>query len=320
MKPEVLIFSASPSSAVMDGMEANFSCHQLWKVPVLDRVSYIERVGHNIRGILTVGSIRLDVAILDLLPRLEIVAVNSVGVDQIDLAQLRARGIPLTYTPGVLTDDVADLGVLLLLAVSRRLRCLDRYVRTGEWARGLSLAMPHSLKSKVVGIFGFGRIGQALAARLQSFGMSIRYYQPRPIENSPMPRDTSLLALASNSDYLVLCAPANESTIHAVDATVLAALGPQGTLINLARGALVDESALIRALQEGHLGGAGLDVFENEPEVPDALRMLDNVVLTPHIGSYTVETRHAMGQLAVDNLVAHFNRQPLLTPFINSAR
>lgn len=170
------------------------------------------------------------------------------------------------------------------------------------------------MRGKVAGIFGYGRIGQAIAARLAALGMEIRYYQPRPVPGVAAARADSLLALARQSDYLILCAPANASTRHAVNAAVLDALGPEGTLVNIARGALVDEHALIAALHTGQLGAAALDVFEHEPEVPPALRALDNVVLTPHIGSLTVETRHAMGQLTVDNLLAHFAGQPLLTP------
>jgi lactate dehydrogenase-like 2-hydroxyacid dehydrogenase len=172
----------------------------------------------------------------------------------------------------------------------------------------------NGLRGKTAGIFGFGRIGQAIAARLRPFGMSLAYFQPRPIDGSDVPRAPSLVELAARSDYLILCAPANAATRHAVDAAVLAALGPQGVLVNIARGALVDEAALVAALSDGRLGAAGLDVFEDEPNVPPALFALPTTVLTPHIGSFTVETRHAMGQLTLDNLVAHFAGLPLLTP------
>jgi lactate dehydrogenase-like 2-hydroxyacid dehydrogenase len=171
-----------------------------------------------------------------------------------------------------------------------------------------------SVRGKVAGIFGFGRIGQAVAHRLNAFGMTLAYYQPTVVASSSVARADSLLALASRSDYLIVCAPGGADTRHAIDASVLSALGPHGTLVNIARGSLVDESALIAALQNGQLGAAALDVFADEPNVPQALRAMDNVVLTPHVASLTVETRQAMGQLVVDNLIAHFSGRSLLTP------
>ena len=314
MKPEILVLAASPSASVMQQLERHFTCHHAWKMAPAEQGAFIDAVAANVRGVLTVGPIGIDAALADRLPKLEIVGVNSVGFDKVDVAALRARAIPVTNTPGVLTDDVADLTVLLLLAAARRLPAMDRYVRNGDWAAGKPLTLARSVRGKVAGIFGFGRIGQAVAERLCALGMLIRYYQPRPVPGVGAPRAESLLALAHDSDYLVLCAPASAATRHAVDAGVMAALGPQGTLVNIARGALVDQAALIAALENGQLGGAALDVFEDEPNVPQALRALGNVVLTPHIGSLTVETRHAMGQLTVDNLVAHFAGQPLLTP------
>lgn len=298
----------------MERLETHFVCHHAWKVAETAQAEFIARVSPRIRGVLTVGQIGLDTALMDLLPRLEIVAINSVGIDKIDLGHLRERGIRATNTPGVLTDDVADLGVLLLLAASRRLVMLDRYVRTAAWERSVPLEPSRSVKGKVAGIFGFGRIGQALAVRLHAMGMQLRYFQPRPIADTDIPRATSLLELARQSDYLILCAPATEKTRGVIDGPVMAALGPQGTLINIARGSLVDEIALIRALQQGDLGAAALDVFGQEPIVPLGLQNMDNVILTPHVGSLTVETRNAMGQLTVENLLAHFRGEALLTP------
>lgn len=298
----------------MERLESYFVCHHVWKVAESARPAFIARVGPRIRGVLTVGSISLEAALVDWLPLLEIVAINSVGVEKIDLDYLCERGIRATNTPGVLTDDVADLGVLLLLAASRHLVALDRYVRTAAWERSVPLEPGRSVRGKVAGIFGFGRIGQALAVRLHAMGMQLRYFQPRPIADTEIPRASSLLELARQSDYLILCAPASEKTRGVINGPVLAALGPQGTLVNIARGSLVDEAALIRALQQGKLGAAALDVFDQEPAVPLELRNLDNVILTPHVGSLTVETRHAMGQLTVENLLAHFRGQSLLTP------
>jgi lactate dehydrogenase-like 2-hydroxyacid dehydrogenase len=264
--------------------------------------------------VLTTGAIGIDAALLAQLPKVEMVAVNGIGTDAVDLAATRARGVAVTNTPGVLTDDVADVAMLLLLSAARRLPAMDFYVRTGGWEAGKPVAPARALAGKVCGIFGFGRIGQAIAARAQAFGMELRYFQPRAIEGTPVPRAESLLALAEASDYLVIAAPGSPATRHAVNAEVLQALGQTGTLVNIARGSLVDEEALIVALRDRTLGMAALDVFADEPRVPVALRELENVVLTPHIGSLTVETRHAMGQLVVDNLRAHFAGQTLLTP------
>ena len=313
MKPEVLVLAASPSADVMAQLDALFDCHHLWRQPPERRQAWLEGVAGGVRGVLTTGAIGIDKTLLDRLPKLEIVAVNGIGVDAVDLSATRARGIPVTNTPGVLTDDVADLALTLLLAAARRLPALDRFVRDGDWEAGKPLTSTRALRGKVCGIYGYGRIGQAVAARAEAFGMRVRYFQPRAIEGVAAPRSASLLALAQESDYLVVCAPGGPATRHVIDAQVLAALGAEGTLVNIARGTLVDQAALVAALRGRTLGMAALDVFDDEPRVPAALRELENVVLTPHVGSLTVETRHAMGQLVVDNLRAHFAGKPLLT-------
>jgi len=314
MKPEILVMAPSPSAAVMAQLEAQFTCHHLWQQPAAQHDTYIAAVGANVRGLATTGTIGIDAALAARLPRLEIVAVNGIGTDAVDFTATRPRGIRVTNTPGVLTDDVADLAVALLLAAARRIPALDHYVRGGSWAARAPLAPARTLRGKTAGIYGFGRIGKAVAARLAGFGMALRYYQPNVVAGSDVPRSATLLALAEESDYLVICAPGGAATRGLVDAAVLAALGPEGTLVNVARGSIVDEAALTAALADGTLGAAALDVFANEPDVPAALAALPNVVLTPHVGSLTVETRHAMGQLVVDNLLAHFAGAPLLTP------
>ena len=314
MKPQILVLAASPSSAVMEQLDLHFECHHAWRLPRAEQPDYIRGVAAGVRGLLTTGAIGVGPALLDQLPALEIVAVNGIGTDAVALEATRARGIAVTNTPGVLTDDVADLALTLLLAAARRLPALDRYVRSGAWEAGQPLAPTRALRGKVCGVFGFGRIGQAVAARAEAFGMRTLYFQPRAIAGVAQERSATLLELARASDYLVVCAPGGAATRHAVDEAVLAALGPQGTLVNIARGSLVDQQALIAALRGGALGMAALDVFDDEPRVPAALRELDNVVLAPHVGSLTVETRHAMGQLVVDNLVAHFAGRALPTP------
>jgi lactate dehydrogenase-like 2-hydroxyacid dehydrogenase len=314
MKPDVLVMAASPSADVMAQLEQDFDCHHWWQQPHEQQAAWLAGVAPKVRAVLTTGAIGIKADLLAQLPKVEIVAVNGIGTDAVDLEATRARGVAVTNTPGVLTDDVADLALTLLLAAARRLPALDAFVRDGSWQAGKPLAPTRALRGKVCGVYGFGRIGQAIAARAAAFGMQIQYFQPRAIDGVAAPRAASLLALAQASDYLVVAAPGSPATHHTVDAAVLAALGPQGTLVNIARGSLVDEEALIAALRERTLGCAALDVFADEPRVPAALRELDNVVLTPHVGSLTVETRHAMGQLVVDNLRAHFTSQPLLTP------
>ena len=313
MLPDILILAISPSADVNQQLERSYTCHHAWQVAPEQRAAWLQERAGRIRAVVTTGALGLKRADMDLLPALELIAVNGVGLDGIDLDATRARGIAVTTTPNVLTDDVADVALGLLLASARQISLLDRYVRDGGWERREPVRPASSLRGKTAGIFGFGQIGQAIALRLAAFGIHVRYFQPRAIAETPVPRAESLLALAQESDYLILCAPGTPATRKIVDRTVLDALGPQGTLINIARGALIDEDALIAALQDGHLGAAGLDVFADEPRVPNALRALPNVVLTPHVGSLTVETRHAMGQLVVDNLAAHFAGLPLLT-------
>jgi lactate dehydrogenase-like 2-hydroxyacid dehydrogenase len=282
-----------------------------------ERDAFIDRIKDRVRGVFTTGISGIDAALAAQLPALEIVAVHGVGVDAIAFDALAPRGIPVTNTPDVLTEDVADLAVALLLASSRRLPQLDRYVWAGAWEAKAPLVPARSLRGKVAGIVGLGRIGRAVATRLTGFGMTIHYFQ-RSTADCPYWRSASLLELARESDYLVVCAPGGAATRAMIGASVLDALGAEGTLVNIARGSLVDEPALIAALTDGRLGAAALDVFADEPRVPSALRDLDNVVLTPHVGSFTVETRTAMGMLALSNLQAHFAGEPLLTPVMGT--
>lgn len=313
MRPEILLLGSGWVPEVDALLESNFVCHRMAQVPPHERDAFIDGIRDRVRGVFTTGISGIDAALAAKLPALEIVAVHGVGVDAIDFDALAPRVIPVTNTPDVLTEDVADLAVGLLLASSRRLPQLDRYVRAGDWEAKAPLLPARSLRGKVAGIVGLGRIGRAVATRLQGFGMAIRYFQ-RSKADCPYQRSASLLDLARESDYLVVCAPGGAATRAMIDASVLDALGPEGTLVNIARGSLVDEPALIAALTDGRLGAAALDVFADEPRVPAALRELDNVVLAPHVGSFTVETRTAMGMLALSNLQAHFAGEPLLTP------
>lgn len=312
MKPEILVLGSVWSQEVRDRVEADFACHFMAAIPAAGDVA-LGRIGATIRAVLTTGTVGVSPALVDSLPALEIVSVHGVGVDAVPLALLAEKGIHVTNTPDVLTDDVADFAVTLLLSAVRRVPQMDRYVRAGQWPAKGPMTQARSLTGKVAGIVGFGRIGQAVAQRLRGFGLQIRYFQ-RSAGPEPALRSASLLALAQESDMLILCMPGGADTQRMIGPEVIEALGPEGTLVNIARGTVVDEAALVAALQDGRLGAAGLDVFEHEPQVPAALFALDNVVLTPHIGSFTVEARRAMGKLAVDNLSAHFAGEPLPTP------
>lgn len=261
------------------------------------------------RAIVGGGQLRLDAAMLDRLPALEIVAINGVGYDGLDLDALRARGVRVTTTPDVLTEDVADLAIGLMLAVFRRIAANDAAVRGSGW----KVPLGRRASGRRIGIFGLGKIGTAIAERAAPFAGALRYTarSEKPVCWQYLP---DIVALAEASDVLILAAPGGAATEKIVDAGVLAKLGPDGVLINVARGSLVDEAALIEALEAGTIAGAGLDVFAGEPHVPEALRTLDQVVLAPHQGSATVETRAAMAALVVANLDAHFTGQPLPTP------
>ena len=267
----------------------------------------------RIRAIAGGGESRVPRALMDQLPALEMISVMGVGYDGVDVTAALERRVPVTHTPGVLNEDVADLAIGLMLSVARRIPQADQYVRTGQWLNG-----PMPLACKVsgarLGIVGLGRIGQAIADRARAFNMSIAYTARHQKPDAPYRYYASAQALASEADFLVLVTPGGAGTRKLVNAGVLKALGPKGYLINVARGSVVDQSAMVDALQKGLIAGAGLDVFEDEPNVPAELRAMDNVVLTPHMASATLQTRQAMADLAAANLHAHFAGQPLLSP------
>ncbi|KQT50963.1 dihydrofolate reductase [Aureimonas sp. Leaf454] len=268
----------------------------------------------SIRGVVTGGHLGITNAFADALPALEIVAINGVGFDKVDLPAAKARGVRVSNTPDVLTDDVADLTVGLAIALLRGIVSGDAHVRAGQWPAG-ERPLATKLSGKRVGIYGLGRIGSAIARRFQSFGCSIAYSGRRP-HDVDFQFQESIVALAGDSDILVVAASASPDTHNIVDRAVLEALGPGGVLVNIARGSLVDETALIEALRSGAIAGAALDVFADEPRVPDAFFTLPNTVLTPHIGSATKETRKAMGDLVLANLDAHFAGQPMPTALV----
>jgi lactate dehydrogenase-like 2-hydroxyacid dehydrogenase len=268
----------------------------------------------RIRAIAASGESKVSAALIAQLPALEIISVMGVGYDGIDVEAARARGVVVTHTPDVLNDDVADLALGLMLCAARQLPAADRHVRSGQWAASGPMPLARKLSGSRLGIVGMGRIGQAIAQRAAAFQMPIAYTARSAKAGLPYEFVADVVALAAQSDVLVVITPGGAGTRHLINAPVLAALGPRGILVNVARGSVVDEAALIDALEAGTLGGAALDVFEAEPNVPERLRALPQVVLAPHIGSATGQTRQAMADLALANLVARFTGAPLPTP------
>jgi hydroxypyruvate reductase len=267
----------------------------------------------RIVGVAATGESRVPATLLAQLPNLKVVSVFGVGYDGVDTQAAIARGVPVTHTPDVLTDDVADLALGLLLSIARHIPQADQYVRQGRWPSG-PMVLGRKVSGARVGIVGLGRIGKAIARRAQAFDMSIAYTARTEKADSGYTYYPSAKALAAEVDFLVAITPGGAATRRLIDADVLAALGPQGFLINVARGSVVDEAALIKALQSGVIAGAALDVFENEPNVPSELWSLPNVVLTPHMASATRQTRQAMADLAFANMKAGLGGEPLLTP------
>ena len=267
----------------------------------------------EIRGVVTRGESLFGADLMDALPNLEIISNFGVGYDGIDALAAKARGVMLTHTPDILTDETANTALVLALDVTRRISESDRFVRAGKWPTG-EMPLATSIIGKTAGILGFGRIGQALARRLEASGMGIAYSDLNPAEGVAHPYYPDPVGLAAACDLLFVCCIGGAPTRNLVNAEVLAALGPSGYLINAARGSIVHEAALVEALEKGTIAGAGIDVFADEPNVPPALMAMDNVVLLPHVGSSTVETRQRMADLTLANLDRHFAGEPVLTP------
>lgn len=291
------LYVASPiSDTLLAGLATRFTVHR-------------DDPPATTRAIAGGGMTKVDQSLLDRLPALEIIAIHGVGHDRIDLPAVRARGIRVTTTP-VLTDDVADLAVALIYAVLRNLAANDRAARDGTWHVPLS----HRVTGRRIGIFGLGRIGMAIAERVAPFAGEVLYTARAEKPDVAWRYQPDITALAEASDVLILAAPGGTATDRIVDAQVLQRLGRDGVLVNIARGSLVDQDALVAALAAGAIAGAGLDVFTDEPAIPDALKTMPQVVLSQHQGSATAECRAEMAQLVLDNLDAHFSGRPLPTP------
>lgn len=274
--------------------------------------------GQEITAIVTRGGTGTTAALMDRLPNLELVANFGVGYDSIDVAAAAKRGVVVTNTPDVLNDEMADFTVGLLMATVRRLPQADQHLRSGRWAKGETFPLGTSLRARRIGIVGMGRIGKVIAKRLDGFDIPIAYHSRRPQPDLRYPHYPDLIALAKDVDTLIVILPGGPDTRNIINAEVLAALGANGILINVARGTVVDEEALIAALKSGTILAAGLDVFLHEPKVPDALIAMDNVVLVPHIGTATHHTRGLMGDLVVNNVISWFDGRGALTPVVET--
>lgn len=308
MKPDVLV-NGELMPHVMAELESRYTLHRPYQAA--DRDAFVTGVAEKIRGIATSTFYGVPAALIDALPKLEIIASIGVGTDSHAVGHARQRGVIVTNTPDVLNDDVANLGVALLLAATRKLVAYDRYVRDGRWVREGDPPFSHSIAGKQVGIVGMGRIGRVIAGKLAVFHPKLAYFARHERKDVPYRYYADLVALAKDSMALIVIVPGGSATENLIERRVMDALGPEGILINIARGSVVDEKALVEALRDGRLGGAALDVFVDEPRVPEALFTMDNVILQPHQGSATVETRRAMGDLMLANLAAHFDGKPL---------
>lgn len=298
-------------------LSETYGARQLPEEPA-EREAFLAAHGGEVTAVVTTGRSGVDATLMDALPHLGAVVNFGVGYDTTDVDAAAARGVGVSNTPDVLTDCVADTAVGLMIDAMRQFSAADRYVRAGKWPAG-NYPLTHQVSNRRVGIIGLGRIGSAIAKRLNAFGCTISYHNRNEKPESPYAYVESPVALARAVDVLVVAAAGGSGTRQLVDAEVIDALGQSGYLINIARGSVVDEVALVDALTNGRLAGAGLDVFADEPNVPDALLALDNVVLLPHVGSGTVETRAAMERLTLDNLDEFLANGRLVTAVVEPA-
>jgi len=313
MKPVVLSLGAFPPATVT-ALAERFELHHFTVYPLPDGTLGRD-LSARIRGLATEANRGATRALIASLPGLEIISCFGGGVDAIDVAAARERGIAVTNTPGVMADECADLAIGMMLASARQIVFADRYVRSGEWLNG-PIRLGHGVGGKTVGVVGLGGIGRAIADRARAFRMNVIWNGPRPKPDAPYEYVPDLVELARRSDFLMVACKGGAETRRLISAPVIDALGADGTLINIARGSVVDEPAMIERLRDGRLGFAALDVFENSPRIAPAFLDLPNVLLQPHHGSATVETRTAIGQLMIDNLTAHFAGRKLPTPVI----
>ena len=306
-KPEIAVLTRIHAPALA-ALERDYIVHKVWAAP--DRDARLREIGANVRAAVTTSLTGFRRSDFDALPKLELVACFGIGHVAIDLAAARERGVTVANTPDSIARSVADLAIGLMIAIMRRIPETDRFVRAGKWKHGLP-PLGRELADKTCGIIGLGSIGRCIAVRAQAFGMAVRYHGPREKHDVAYSYCADVETLAAASDCLIVTCPATEATRGLVNARVLEALGPDGFLVNVARGAIVDENALVAALGESRIAGAALDVFWHEPDVPEPLLAMNNVVLVPHIGSSTLEVREQRSRHLLANLQAHFAGQPV---------
>jgi lactate dehydrogenase-like 2-hydroxyacid dehydrogenase len=315
MAKPALLMTGEMMPLVMAGCEAAFEVHRYWEAP--DRDGFLRQVAPSIQAICTgtFTGVKTSDAMMGLCPNLRIISNFGVGYDSIDVPAAARRGVVITNTPDVLTEEVADTALGLLLTTVREFYQAEKWLRDGRWAKeGDYRLTPASLRDRSVGIVGLGRIGKAIARRLEAFGLPVAYFGRKQQPGVGYRYYADLVAMARGVDTLIVVTPGGPETLNLIDAAVLAALGQRGILINISRGSVVDEAALIEALKKRTILAAGLDVFQNEPKLNPVFLELDNATLLPHVGSASQHTRDAMGQLVVDNLIAYIERKPVKTP------
>jgi lactate dehydrogenase-like 2-hydroxyacid dehydrogenase len=311
-KAEVVLIGA-PKKLIVDGLQAAFNLHIIPRGPEAEAV--IAKVGANVRGAAVTGAPdKMMGDVMARFPKLECVSSFGVGYDNVDVKYAASHGITVCNTPEVLTEEVADTALGLLLCTVREFPQAERFVRDGKWMKGGYPLSKATLRDRTVGIVGLGRIGKAIAKRVEAFGVPVVYHSRNPQKDVSYRHYPNLVEMAKVADTLIVITPGGPETKHLINAQVLDALGPNGIVINLSRGTVVDDAALIKALREKKIYSAGLDVFVNEPEVPKEYLEMDNIVLFPHLGSASVWTRQKMEQLVVDNLLAWSAGKPVLTP------
>jgi lactate dehydrogenase-like 2-hydroxyacid dehydrogenase len=309
-KPDILMLT--PMRPLVEAkLDQEFNLHRLWNAP--DPEKMLTETGPRVRGIVSFVA-SCPRSLIERLPALEIIATSAVGYDGIDVKAAAERGVVVTNTPDVLTDEVADLALGLLLATVREIPRAEKHLRDGLWPVKGPYPLTPTLRGRKAGIVGLGRIGKAIAQRIEGFGVPVSYHGRRKQADVAYPHFASVTELAAAVDILIAVTPGGAETKHLIGKEVFEALGPNGIFVNVARGSVVDEAALIQAVKSGTILAAGLDVFENEPNVPAELIALPNTVLLPHVASASVHTRDAMAQLAVDNILAWFSGKPPLTP------
>jgi lactate dehydrogenase-like 2-hydroxyacid dehydrogenase len=310
MKPGILVIQKR-SPALLDALGQDYTIHDFGRAE--DKDAFVTEIASDVRAVLTNGRGGISADLIAALPHLEIICAFGVGYEMVDLDAVRGRGITLTNAPGTNDVGVAEMAFLLMLAVTRRLLEADAFVRAGKWESG-GFERTHTIDGKKLGVIGLGRIGRKIAERAQAFGMEIAWHGPNEKTDAPWAYYSDHLTLCRWADYIVLACPGGDATRHMISTDELAALGTNGILVSVARGSVVDPDAIIAALQQKTIAGAGLDVFEGEPHLPKAIRALDNVILTPHVGAITHEAFDNGRDLLLENLRRHFAGEAVLTP------